>query len=126
MKKFVDHFVSVFGITLQMHLNKGTNYESEVFKAMCIILGFEKTRTIPFRLQSDGLVEQANRMIQSMLSKFVSNHKKDWDEYLPILSLAYNSSMHDSTGYCPSIMMFERHLNLPIDSVTGQAVRERQ
>ena len=47
---------------------------------MCKILCIEKTRTTAMRPQSDGMVERANRTIQNMLSAFVADHQKDWDE----------------------------------------------
>lgn len=36
-----------------------------------------------YRPQLDGLVERADKTIETMLASFVS--QKDWDEYLPLL-----------------------------------------
>jgi transglutaminase/protease-like cytokinesis protein 3 len=43
--KFVERIVSIFGVSLQIHSDQGSNYESKVFKEMCIILSIHKTRT---------------------------------------------------------------------------------
>lgn len=59
------------------------SFKSDIFREMCKIFGIEKTRTNPYRPQLDGLVERANRTIETMLASFVS--QKDWDEYLPLL-----------------------------------------
>lgn len=53
-QKFVNHIVSIFGVPMQIHSNQGQTFESDVFKEMCRILGIEKTRTTPYRPQSDG------------------------------------------------------------------------
>ena len=107
-RKFIDHFVTKFGVPMQIHSDRGACFDSEVFKEMCNILGSEKTRTTAMRPQSDGLVERANRTLQNMLSNYVSENQTDWDQYLSILTMAYNSSVHESTGFSPSCMMYGR------------------
>lgn len=44
---------------------------------MCKLLGIQKTRTSPYRPQSDGMVERANQTIENMLSMFVETRQKD-------------------------------------------------
>ena len=119
-QKLVDRIVSIFGVPMQLHSDQGRMFESDVFQEMCKILGIEKTRTTPYHPQSDGMVERANRTIENMLSAFVSENQKDWDEYLPLLMLAYRSSIHEATGVSPCEMMFGRHISLPIDLLLGR------
>ena len=52
-----------------------------------------------------------------MLRAFVSENQKDWDEYLPYLTMAYRASRHESTKYTPNYLMLGREVNLPIDLV---------
>ena len=40
-----------------------------------------------------------------MLSKSVDENQKDWDLYLPLLMMAYRSSVHESTGFSLNEMM---------------------
>lgn len=117
--KLVEKFVSIFGVPKQIHSDQGTNFQSKVFREVCEILGSEKTRTTAFRPQSNGLAENANKTIQAMLSKFVSLNQKDWDTYLPVVTMAYNSSVHVSTGFTPSMLMYGREMELPIDLAIG-------
>ena len=53
------------------------------------------------------------------MSSYVTQNQKDWDVYLPLLVLAYNSSLHDTTKCTPSKMMLGRELRLPIDLALG-------
>ena len=124
-KKLIDKFIGIFGTPLELFSDRGTNFESEVFKEMCSLLGIHKTRTTVGRPSSDGLVERMNRVIQNMLTAFVQKDQKDWCEHLPLLVLAYNASTHSSTGFTPSMMMFGREMNLPIDLAIGKPVDEK-
>ena len=128
-QKLVDSVITIFAVPMQLHSYQGRSFESHVFQEMCRILGIEKTRTTPYRPQSDGMIERANRTIISMLTSFVSENKRDLDEYLPLLMLAaYRSSSHKSTGVSPCEMVFGCPDVLPIDLVLGRvepAIQEK-
>jgi transposase InsO family protein len=99
-------------------------FESHIFQELCKLLGIEKTRMTPYRPQSDGMIERANHTIENM-SAFVDKNQKNWDELVPLLMLAYRSSVHESTGISPNEMVFGRQVTLPIDLVLGRTDPER-
>ena len=123
-RALIDNFISRFGVPLFTHTDQGATFESQLFQEMCQILGIKKTRTTKARPQSDGMIERANRTILNMLSAFVSEHQRDWDEYIPLVMMAYRSSVHESTGTSASKMTFGHEIRLPIDLVFGQPERE--
>ena len=104
-----------FSKWVEAYALQGRNFESVVFSEMCGLLGITITRTTPLHLQSDGMVERFNRMLESQLSKFVEDHQRDWDSHLPLLLMAYRIAVHESTGYTPASLMLGRDLRLPID-----------
>ncbi|KAL3886088.1 hypothetical protein ACJMK2_026111 [Sinanodonta woodiana] len=65
------------------------------------------------------MVERANCTIMNMLSAYVSDHQRDWDEYVSLVMMAYRYSVHESTGTTPVLMTFGREITLPIDIVFG-------
>ena len=54
-----------------------------------------------------------------MLSAYVSQNQKDWATYIPMIVLAYNSSVHDRTRCTPASLMLGHQLCLPIDLALG-------
>ena len=59
-----------------------------------------------------------------MLSTTVKDHKMDWDQCIRRVCLAYNSSVHASTGYSPFYLMYGRQVNLPVDLMYGSTPHE--
>ena len=108
-----------FGVPLQVHTDQGRNFESALFKEIYRLLDIEKTRTAPLRPQSDGMVERLNRTLEAMLSTFVQENQRNWDHLLPLLSMAYRSAIHESTGCTPNELMFGREVRLPVDLMFG-------
>ena len=83
------------------------------------MLNISKSRTTAYHPQCDGLVERFNRTLQDMLATTVKDHPFDWEEALPKVCMAYNSSVHAATGYTPFYLMFGREARLPLDLVYG-------
>ena len=54
-----------------------------------------------------------------MIATYVDKAQKDWDVNLPLLTSAYRSSVHVSTGYTPNMLMLGREVHLPIELVLG-------
>lgn len=50
-----------FRVPRELHSDKGSNFESNVLKEMCKLLGIQKTRKSPCRPQSDGMVERVSQ-----------------------------------------------------------------
>ncbi|CAG2199696.1 unnamed protein product [Mytilus edulis] len=82
---------------------------------MCCILNIKKTRTTPYHPKSDGMVERFNKTLATMLSSFVEQNQRDWDEYIPFVMMAYRASEHETTGQTPNSLMLDRELSTPLD-----------
>ena len=75
--------------------------------------GTVKTKTTPYHARSDGLVERFNRTLLAMLAMFVFQEHDSWDDLLPFMMLAYNTTVHTSTGSTPHRLVFGEECNLP-------------
>ena len=50
-----------------------------------------------------------------MLAKCENEEKSNWSQQLPYVMMAYRSSVHESTGYTPQLLVFGQELSLPLD-----------
>ena len=119
-------FFMVFGLPRQIHTDQGPNFESHLFSQMCRMLGIEKTRTTPYRPQSDGHVERYNRTLQQMLKAYVNDNRDDWDDHLPYVMAAYRATRHESTGCTPNKLFLHSENTLPIDLMAGSPPEEEE
>ena len=120
LRAFIDHYLSVLGLSEYAHADQGVQFEAKLFQEVCKILGIKKTRSSPYFAQLAGLVERLNSTVEAMLTKLVSEHQRDWDQYLQLAMWAYRSAPHASTGYSPSMMMYGREMTMPVDLVFGR------
>ena len=113
----MTEFICRFGVPKVIHTDQGTEFQSALFQQLCELLQCKKTRTTPYHPQSDGLVERQNRTILAMLSAVVNENLDDWDDHLPYIMSAYRSSVQESTGCSPNLMMFGRENTMPLDLI---------
>ena len=123
-RKVVEEFVCRFGVPISIHTDQGRQFESALFQELCELLDIEKSRTTPFHPQCDGLVERMNRTLENMMSVFISEHQRDWDEIIPFLLLAYRSTIQESTNASPNLLMLGREVFLPVDVIFGKPPQE--
>ena len=116
---FITQFVARLGSPRLIHTDQGRNFEAKLFKEMCRMLGIKKTHTMPFRPQSNGIVERMNKTIGSLISAFISENQKTWDKDLSILMMAYRSTPHETSGLTPTELMLGRQISMPIDIQVG-------
>ena len=90
---FLEGWVTRLAVPRELHTDRGTNFESEIFVRMCKVLGIHKTRTTARNPKSDGLVERQNKTLEKLLGMLCDENQFDWDEQLPYVLMAYRSSV---------------------------------
>ena len=115
----VAQWVVHYGVPRIIHTDRGTNFMSLIMTTLCERLGVRRTRTTPYRPQADGRVERANRTIKECLTRLLHEQPADWDVLLPQVSMAINSTVHDSTGFTPFYLTHGSEMQLPLDLVAS-------
>ena len=111
----LENWICCFGCPHSIHRDQGRTFESKLFKALNQALQVDKTRTTAFRPQSNAVVEQMNRTLQSMLAKCINEEQSNWSEQLPYVMMAYRTSVHESTGDTTQFLVYGQEVCLLID-----------
>ena len=114
-RTLVLEFVCRYGAPLELHSDQGRNFESALFQEVCRLFEIVKTRTSPYHPSGNGLVERFNRTLGSLIRSYLEGRPSDWDKFIPLLTSAYRSTPHPSTGFSPNFLMFGREVTTPVD-----------
>lgn len=59
-RAFVEKFICRYGVPLEILTDQGRQFQSILFTEMCELLEINKTRTSPWRPQTNGMIERFN------------------------------------------------------------------
>uniref|UniRef100_A0A3Q2ZZT4 Gypsy retrotransposon integrase-like protein 1 n=1 Tax=Kryptolebias marmoratus TaxID=37003 RepID=A0A3Q2ZZT4_KRYMA len=114
-----NRYIMDHGVMEILHTDMGRQFESEVIRQLCGMLGVKKTHTTPYNPKSDGMVERFNRTLIDQLAKILLSCEGEWDSFLSQVAFAYNTSVHSSTGFTPYFLTHGREARAPIDMLLG-------
>ena len=83
---------------------------------VCRLLGIQKLNTTAYHPQCDGMVEQFNRTLKSMLRKNAATLGNQWDHYLHGVLWAYRNTPHESTHEKPTFLLFGLDCQSPTEA----------
>ena len=113
-----DQLIKVFsrvGVPQEFLMDQGSNFTSQLLAELYRLLHIHPIRTSPYHPQTDGLVEQFNQTLKSMLRKAITDERKDWDKLVPYLLIAYREVPQASTGFSPFELLYGRNVHGPLD-----------
>ena len=88
---------------------------SALVEELCSAFGIQNCRTTAYHAQCNGQVEHFHQTLFCMIGKLLHDKKAQWEQHLPELLQAYNSTWPVVTSYLPHYLMFGRHPCLPVD-----------
>lgn len=115
--------IQPFGCPERFHSNQGPGFESKLVQKLSEIYGGRKTHTTPNYPQRNGTCERFNQTLLNLLGTLDVEGQDQWASRLCFLTHAYNNSVHSSTGYAPTYLMFGQHVHLPVDLALGTSNR---
>ncbi|UYV82700.1 hypothetical protein LAZ67_22000606 [Cordylochernes scorpioides] len=110
-------------IVLTDYYTRGSQFTSNLMKEVMKMCKVKHCFTTSYHPQTNGLTERLNRTLINMISMYVNTDQKNWDEILPFVTHAYNTTIQETTGYSPFFLLFGREPmslldddNIPIDN----------
>lgn len=98
---FLDTWVASYGPPDTLLTDNGPQLASTHFRGVCGMLGIKHVTSTTDHPQTQGQVERYDRTIVTQLRTYVEDHQDRWDELASVLTVAYNSRPHQSTGVAP-------------------------
>ena len=115
VKVFYECFMAVFRAPAKLLSDREANFMSTLVEELCLTFGIQKCRTTAYHTQHNGQVEHFHQTLFFMIGKLSRRKKAQWEQHLPELLQAYNSTQLAVTGYSLHYLMFGRCLYLPVD-----------
>ena len=112
---FYKHFIVVFGVPTKLLSDRGAIFTSILVEELCATFFIQKCRTTAYHAQCNGQVEHFHQMLFRMIGRLAHDKKAQWEQHLPELLQAYNSTRLAVPGFLPHYLMFGRHPCLPVD-----------
>ena len=117
--KFIfNRLICRYGLMEKLLTDQGVNFESELIKNLCNLLGVHKLRTTTYHPQGDGISERLIKTLKPTIAKYVNDEHDDWDSFVSLAVSTYNNSPHATTKISPYEALFGRKPTLISDIVT--------
>ncbi|KAK3545647.1 hypothetical protein QTP70_009097 [Hemibagrus guttatus] len=95
------HVFRNFGLPEDIVSDRGSQFTSRVWGALCARLDIGVSLSSGYHPQSNGQAECLNQEIGRFLRSYCSREQQRWSEFLPWAEYAQNSLIHFSTGLTP-------------------------
>jgi transposase InsO family protein len=106
---FEDIFVH-FGVPREIVIDGGPQFTSHLIEELTKKYNIHHRITSPYHPQANGKVESTNKVIETILTKTVASHCRDWAERLPEALWAYRTTWWNTTGFSPYELVYGKSL----------------
>ena len=111
----LSHWIPRFGVPRRVISDRAKTFTGKIMSTIYKALQVDVCLTASYNPSANGLVEQVNRNISSLLMVMLENEVENWPKQLNLLFSAYNSFPQSSTGYSPNYLVYGRELIEPLD-----------
>jgi hypothetical protein len=94
-----------YGVPRTMISDRGPQFASQVFQALCDKLGIQSRLSTAFHPQTDGQTERMNREIEVYLQIYCGSHPHEWFHHLSDLEFSHNHRANANSGKTPFEMI---------------------
>jgi hypothetical protein len=80
--KFIfEDIICKYGHVEIILTDQGRNFEADLIRELCKLLGVEKLRTTSYHPKAAGEIERFNKSIKTMIACYVNQFHDDWDQH---------------------------------------------
>jgi hypothetical protein len=112
----VMHVICIHGAFGHLITDNGKEFDNKRMAQITDLLQLKHTTITQENPRANGLAENHMRVLKDSLSIYSNETQDDWDDFLPGVNLAYNTTVNSQTGFTPFFMMFGREAILPSEN----------
>ncbi|KAJ8031654.1 hypothetical protein HOLleu_24913 [Holothuria leucospilota] len=111
VKAFISGWIAMFGVPSTVTTDRGSQFESSLFRHLTIFLGCNHIRTTAYHPAANGLVERFHRHLKAAFKAQSEPYR--WTENLPMIMLGIRSTVKNDLGCSSAELVFGCPLRLP-------------
>ncbi|BHF65440.1 hypothetical protein SprV_0200845000 [Sparganum proliferum] len=108
---FLTHWISTFGVPATLTTDRGSQFQSSLFREFTRLLGCAHITTTAFHPASNGLVERLHRQLKFALMS--QTESATWSVNLPLVLLGMRSSVKEDIQCTAAEIVYGTPLRLP-------------
>lgn len=112
----LERYICVHGMPTQIKSDNGTEFCNGLLNELMDRLQIKKSTT-PVYSPWSNKVERFHRTLTSMLRTHLDREDIGWTRVIPLIQLAYNTKVNETTGVTPYLAQYGEEARLPIDLV---------
>ena len=123
---YIREIVRLRGVPMSRLLDRDPRFMTHFWKIFQKAMGILLTMSTAFHPQTDGQSDRTTQVLQDMLRACVLDHKGSWEDHLPLVEFAYNTSYQASIQMVEYVALYGRPCRSPLcwtevgeSSITG-------
>lgn len=118
-----DQYIYIFSSPKHILTDQGADFVSELIQSFENFFQIHHVKTTAFHPESNGSLERAHSVVGDLIRTSVNDNNVEWHKVLKIIATAYNTAVHEGTGFSPFQLMFGRKANLPSALATTPSLK---
>ena len=88
--------------------DQGADFMSNLFQEVVNLIGTKHRYNPTYTPWTQGAIERVHGSLSEIISHYIRNSTREWDQVLPYALAAYRTAVHSSTGYAPFELLYGR------------------
>jgi hypothetical protein len=113
----IDALMSIWtrvGFPKKARFDQSSANMSKLMTALMDKLGIERCPSAVYLHHTSGLAERHIKTVSAMVRKFLPTCPRNWDNVVPILQMAINDTVCETTGLTPTEVLYGRRVRGPL------------
>ena len=117
-KKFVNEWVSRYGVPEKVTTDRGSQFQSELYRNFAKLLGVELISTSAYNPRANGMVERFHRTMKTAIKASAA----DWEEVLPLIMLGLRTIVREDLKASSAELLYGEKLRIPADLLSNREI----